>query len=192
MILLWPTTSSPSSPNNPTPPGPNSTSSLPSSRLPLSSPFSRASPTWKLALSFFQWASDQHQYGYRHNCYTYNTIASIFSRSRQTTHLKTVVKQLVESAPCSFTPGALGFLIRCLGEVGLAQEAHHLFDEMRVKGLCVPNVYCYNCLLEALSKAGEVDLVEARLEEMKGFGWEFDKFTLTPVVQAYCKARRFD
>ncbi|BAU03660.1 hypothetical protein VIGAN_UM152700 [Vigna angularis var. angularis] len=27
---------------------------------------------------------------------------------------------------------------------------------------------------------------------MKGFGWEFDKFTLTPVVQAYCKARRFD
>ncbi|XP_017413238.2 putative pentatricopeptide repeat-containing protein At5g08310, mitochondrial [Vigna angularis] len=149
-------------------------------------------PTWKLALSFFQWASDQHQYGYRHNCYTYNTIASIFSRSRQTTHLKTVVKHLVESAPCSFTPGALGFLIRCLGEVGLAQEAHHLFDEMRVKGLCVPNVYCYNCLLEALSKAGEVDLVEARLEEMKGFGWEFDKFTLTPVVQAYCKARRFD
>ncbi|BAT95888.1 hypothetical protein VIGAN_08271700 [Vigna angularis var. angularis] len=47
-------------------------------------------------------------------------------------------------------------------------EAHHLFDEMRVKGLCVPNDYCYNCLFEALSKAGEVDLVEARLEEMRG------------------------
>ncbi|BAT99795.1 hypothetical protein VIGAN_10130700 [Vigna angularis var. angularis] len=49
-------------------------------------------PTWKLALSFFQWASDQHQYGYRHNCYTYNTIASIFSRSHQTTHLKTMAR----------------------------------------------------------------------------------------------------
>lgn len=149
-------------------------------------------PTWKLALSFFQWASEQHHHGYRHSCYTYNTIASIFSRSGQTTPLKTLVKNLAESAPCTFTPGALGFLIRCLGQVGLAQEANHVFDEMRVKGLCVPNEYCYNCLLEALSKSGEVDLVQARFEEMEGFGWEFDKFTLTPVVQAYCKARKFD
>ncbi|CAJ1977657.1 unnamed protein product [Sphenostylis stenocarpa] len=149
-------------------------------------------PTWKHALSFFHWASNQHHHGYRHTCYTYNTIASIFSRSRQTNPLKTLVEHLAESAPCSFTPGALGFLIRCLGHVGLAQEAHRLFDEMRVKGLCVPNDYCYNCLLEALSKSGEVDLMEARMVEMKGFGWKFDKFTLTPVMLAYCKARRFD
>lgn len=63
---------------------------------------------------------------------------------------------------------------------------------MRKKGLCVPNDYSYNCLLEALSKSGDVDLMEEKLEEMKGFGWEFDKFTLTPVMQAYCKARKFD
>jgi len=47
-------------------------------------------------------------------------------------------------------------------------------------------------VLEALSKFDEVELMEARLEEMKGFGWEFDKFTLTPVMQAYYNARRFD
>ena len=47
-------------------------------------------------------------------------------------------------------------------------------------------------MLEALSKFDEVELMEARLEEMKGFGWEFDKFTLTPVMQAYYNARRFD
>ncbi|RDX79771.1 putative pentatricopeptide repeat-containing protein, mitochondrial, partial [Mucuna pruriens] len=148
--------------------------------------------TWQLADSFFHWASRQHHHGYRHTCYTYNAMASIFSRSHQTTPLKTLAQHLVDSTPCSFTPGALGFLIRCLGSVGLAQEAHHLFDEMRVKGLCVPNDYSYNCLLEALSKSGDVDLMEVRLEEMKGFGWEFDKFTLTPVMQAYCKASRFD
>ncbi|KAL2323946.1 hypothetical protein Fmac_023004 [Flemingia macrophylla] len=148
--------------------------------------------SWKLAHSFFHWASDQAHHGYRHTCYTYNAVASILSRSRQTAPLKTLANHLVDSTSCSFTPGALGFLIRCLGHVGLSHEAHHLFDEMRQKGLCVPNDYCYNCLLEALSKSGDVDLIEEKLKEMKGFGWEFDKFTLTPVVQAYCKARRFD
>ncbi|KAK7343314.1 hypothetical protein VNO77_11966 [Canavalia gladiata] len=148
--------------------------------------------SWKLAQSFFHWASNQRHHGYYHNCYTYNAMASILTRSHQTTPLRALVKHVIESTPCSFTPGALGFFIRCLGRVGLVQEANHLFDEMRMKGLCVPNDYCYNCLLEAISKSGSVELMEMRLEEMKGFGWEFDKFTLTPVMQVYCNACRFD
>ncbi|KAK7280620.1 hypothetical protein RJT34_25685 [Clitoria ternatea] len=150
--------------------------------------------SWKLAHSFFHWASNQHHHGYHHTCYTYNAMASIFSRSHQPTPLRALAKHITQSThPCSFTPGALGFFIRCLGSVGLVQEANHLFDEMRMKGLCVPNDYCYNCLLEAISKSsGSVGLMEMRLEEMKGFGWEVGKFTLTPVMQIYCNARRFD
>ncbi|XP_027363044.1 putative pentatricopeptide repeat-containing protein At5g08310, mitochondrial [Abrus precatorius] len=148
--------------------------------------------SWKLAHSFFHWASHQHHHGYRHTCYTYNAVASIFSRSNQPVPLKALATDIAESTSCSFTPGALGFFIRCLASVGLVQEANQLFDEMREKGLCVPNDYCYNCLLEAISKSGSVDLMEMRLKEMKGFGWEVDEFTLTPVMLVYCNARRFD
>ncbi|KAL1343186.1 hypothetical protein HN51_029610 [Arachis hypogaea] len=145
--------------------------------------------SWKLAHTFFNWASTQH--GYRHTCYTYNAMASILSRSRQIPPLKSLLKDIVQSR-CSFPPGALGFLVRCLGSAGLVDEANEVFDEMRLKGLCIPNDYCYNCLLEALSKSGSVDLMEKRLNEMRRFGWEFDKFTLTPVMQAYCNSRRFE
>ncbi|KAE9618518.1 hypothetical protein Lal_00047233 [Lupinus albus] len=147
--------------------------------------------SWKLAHTFFLWASTQHPY-FHHTCYTYNAMASILSRSQQTSLLKMLALDIPNSN-CSFTPGALGFLIRSLARLGLDQEANHLFDEMRVKGLCVPNDYCYNSLLEALSKnGGDVGLMEMRLKEMRGLGFEFDKFTLTPVMQVYCNAHRVD
>ncbi|XP_061368623.1 putative pentatricopeptide repeat-containing protein At5g08310, mitochondrial [Gastrolobium bilobum] len=151
--------------------------------------------SWKVAQTFFNWASNQHQHGYRHSCYTYNAMASILSRSHQSAQLKTLAKDITNS-PCSFTPGALGFFIRCLGSVGLVQEANEVFDEMKMKGLCAPNDYCYNCLLEAISKSksesGCVDLMEKRLKEMRVFGGEIDKYTLTPVMQVYCNARMFE
>ncbi|KAJ1400139.1 Tetratricopeptide-like helical domain superfamily [Sesbania bispinosa] len=147
--------------------------------------------SWRVAQTFFHWASNQHPHGYRHNCYTYNAMASILSRSHQIAPLRALVNDISKS-PCFFTPHALGFFIRCLGTVGLVQEANQLFDEMKKKGLCVPNDYCYNCLVEVISKSGSIDLMEMRLKEMKGLGWEFDKYTLTPVMQAYCNARRFE
>ncbi|XP_061368624.1 putative pentatricopeptide repeat-containing protein At5g08310, mitochondrial [Gastrolobium bilobum] len=51
---------------------------------------------------------------------------------------KTLAKDIMNS-PCSFTPGALGFFIRCLGSIGLVQEANEVFDEMEMKGLCFEN-----------------------------------------------------
>ncbi|KAK7390790.1 hypothetical protein VNO78_18869 [Psophocarpus tetragonolobus] len=147
-------------------------------------------PNWKVAQSFFEWASKQHEY--RHTCYTYNAMASILSLSQQTSHLKSMAKHLTDSTPCSFTPSALAFLLRCFASLGLSLDAHLLFDALRLKGLCLPDHYCYNCLLEALSKSSLLHLIHLRLEEMKSFGWELDKFTFTPVLHAYCKARRFD
>ena len=46
---------------------------------------------------------------------------------------------------------------------------------MLLKGLCDPDRYCYNTLLEVIQKYGLVHLMEMRLNEKKGFGWEFDK-----------------
>nr|CAD1836226.1 unnamed protein product [Ananas comosus var. bracteatus] len=63
------------------------------------------------------------------------------------------------------TPGALGFLIRCLGALGLVEEAEHVFDHAGDLN-CVPNSYTYNCLLEVLGKAGRVESSETRLREM--------------------------
>ncbi|KAK8627132.1 hypothetical protein V6N13_134756 [Hibiscus sabdariffa] len=144
---------------------------------------------WRLAHQFFTWASSQHCY--KHNIYAYNTMASILSRARQNAPLKALALDVVDSR-CSMNPGALGFLIRCLGSVGLADEANNLFDQVKRIGLCVPSTYSYSCLLEALSKSRLIDLVEIRLKEMKDLGLEFDKYTLTPVLQVYCSSGQSD
>ncbi|XP_058774915.1 putative pentatricopeptide repeat-containing protein At5g08310, mitochondrial [Vicia villosa] len=145
--------------------------------------------SWRVAHNFFHWASNQHPY--HHTSFTFNAIASILSRSHQTKPLVDLAKHLPNSS-CSFTPGAFSFFLRCLGNLRLAQEAHHLFDEMSLKGLCVPDRLCYNALLEVISKSGSLHLMEMRLNEMKGFGWEFDKYTLMPILVTYCNAGRFD
>ncbi|XP_050891493.1 putative pentatricopeptide repeat-containing protein At5g08310, mitochondrial [Lathyrus oleraceus] len=145
--------------------------------------------SWRVAQSFFHWASIQHPY--HHTSFTFNAIASILSRSYQTQPLIDLAKHLPNSS-CTFTPGAFSFFLRCLGNLRLVQEANHLFDEMSLKGLCVPDRLCYNTLLEVISKCGSLHLMEMRLNEMKGFGWEFDKYTLMPILVTYCNASRFD
>ncbi|EOX99093.1 Tetratricopeptide repeat (TPR)-like superfamily protein, putative [Theobroma cacao] len=145
--------------------------------------------SWRIAHLFFTWASNQR--GYKHNIYSYNAMASILSRARQNALLKALALDVVNSH-CSMNPGALGFLIRCLGCVGLVDEANNLFDQVKRSGICIPNSYSYNCLLEALSKSGLIDLVEIRLKEMRGLGLELDIYTLTPVLQVYCNAGKFD
>jgi len=144
---------------------------------------------WKIAHKFFSWAKTQS--GYSHSCYTYNAMASILSGVRQNAQLKALASELVDSR-CSMTPGALGFFIRCLGSVGLVEEANVLFDQAREMGLCVPNNYTYNCLLQTISKSGFSRLVEMRLDEMRRLGWLLDRYTLTPLLQAYCNAGEFE
>ncbi|KAG2279468.1 hypothetical protein Bca52824_050688 [Brassica carinata] len=122
--------------------------------------------------------------------YAYNAMACILSRARRNASLKALVGDVLNSR-CSMSPGGLGFFfIKCLGNAGLVEEASFVFDRSTEMGLCVPNEYTYNCLLEAISRSNSslVDLVETRLEEMRRFGFRFDKFTLTPVLQAYCNA----
>ncbi|KAB1206310.1 hypothetical protein CJ030_MR7G011803 [Morella rubra] len=145
--------------------------------------------SWKVAHRFFTWAS--HQSGYKHNIYAYNAMASLLSRARQIAELRAMVMDIVNSR-CSMTPGALGYLVRCLGSVGLVEEANKFFDKVRTTGLCVPSNYSYNCLLEAISKIKAVDLIEMRLKEMHNGGWKFDKYTLTPVLQVYCNAGKLE
>lgn len=123
--------------------------------------------------------------------YTYNAMALILSRARQNAPLKDLAEEVVNSF-CFISPGALGFFIRCLGSVGLAEEANLLFDRVQQKGLCHPNSYSYNCLLEALSKSNLIELVEMRFEQMRVLGWGYDKYTLTPLLQAYCNSGLFD
>ncbi|CAK9156349.1 unnamed protein product [Ilex paraguariensis] len=144
---------------------------------------------WKLAQMFFSWASNQ--YGYRHNCYTFNVMASILSRVGQNVPLRILATDLVNSR-CWMTAGALGFFVRCLGSQGLVDEANWLFDQVKKMGLCIPNSYSYNCLLEAISKSNSVDLIEDRVKEMCDVGLQLDKYALTPLLKCYCNAGKFE
>lgn len=145
--------------------------------------------SWRMALMFFDWASTQ--VGYTHNCYAYNTMALILSRAHQNAPLRVLAMSLVNSR-CSMSPGALGFFVRCLGGQGLVDEANMVFDQVKKMGFCVPNNYSYNCLLEAVSKSSSLDLLEMRLKEMGDLGWHADKYTLTPALQCYCNAGKFE
>ncbi|GLJ16712.1 hypothetical protein SUGI_0287150 [Cryptomeria japonica] len=142
---------------------------------------------WQNALDFFKWAALQN--GYKHNCYTYNTMASILAKGKQTWALRDLMEEMMEER-CRMTPGALGFLIRCFGLVGMVDEAMHLFGQAGILN-CVSNVYTYNCLLEVLVKSKRYDLVEMRYNEMQGYGFVSDKFTLTALLQAYCGVGKF-
>ncbi|KDP46296.1 hypothetical protein JCGZ_10136 [Jatropha curcas] len=147
--------------------------------------------SWKFAYTFFSWASNQC--GYKHDIYTYNAMAKILSHARQNAQLRDLSVEILNSR-CSMSPGSLGFLIRCLGSVGLTNEANWLFDQVKIMGLCVPNLYSYNCLLEAISMsspATSVGLLEMRLKEMRDRGLRFDKYTLTPLLQIYCNVGKF-
>ncbi|XP_078429725.1 tetratricopeptide repeat (TPR)-like superfamily protein [Wolffia australiana] len=143
---------------------------------------------WRRAHEFFVWSSRQERY--KHNCYTYNAMACILSRAQRADPLKSLAKEVVEKR-CYMTPGALGFLIRCLGDQGLVEEANFLVDNAEIMG-CFPNSYTYNCLLEGLARTGRVDLVESRLADMLVLGMRIDKFTMTPVLKAYCNSGKFD
>ncbi|XP_062107946.1 putative pentatricopeptide repeat-containing protein At5g08310, mitochondrial [Humulus lupulus] len=145
--------------------------------------------SWKIAHLFFTWVSNQH--GYKHNCYTYTAMASILSRARQNAALKDLALDFINSN-CSITPGGLGFFLRRLGSLGLVDEANILFDQVKKKGLCVPNNYSYNCLLEAISQSSSIDLLEMRFQEMLDSGWEINMYTLTPILRAYSNAGKFE
>ncbi|KAF7846976.1 hypothetical protein BT93_L3522 [Corymbia citriodora subsp. variegata] len=125
-------------------------------------PVLRELKSWKIALNFFTWASTQN--GYVHNCYTYNAMACTLSRARQNAAMGALASQAVHSR-CKMTPGALGYFVRCLGSLGMVEEANVMFDKVKQSGLCVPNSYSYNYL---------------------------DKYTLTSVLQIYCNMQKFD
>ncbi|KAG5608715.1 hypothetical protein H5410_019996 [Solanum commersonii] len=144
---------------------------------------------WRIAHLFFNWASNLK--GYRHNCHTFNLMAECLSGARQIDSMRVLVNDVVRFQ-CYFTPRGLGFFIRCLGNQGLVKEANELFDQMKKSGLCVPNCFTYNCLLDAVSKAGDVGLIELRLKEMCSYGWELDKYAYTPVLQCYCNVGNFE
>ncbi|XP_055801063.1 putative pentatricopeptide repeat-containing protein At5g08310, mitochondrial [Solanum dulcamara] len=143
----------------------------------------------RIAHLFFNWASNLK--GYRHNCHTFNLMAECLSGARQIDSMRVLVNDVVKFQ-CYFTPRGLGFFIRCLGNQGLVKEANELFDQMKKSGLCVPNSFTYNCLLDAISKGGDVGLIELRLKEMCSNGWELDKYAYTPVLQCYCNAGNFE
>ncbi|KAL9252816.1 putative pentatricopeptide repeat-containing protein [Drosera capensis] len=146
--------------------------------------------SWRRAYQFFNWAKNRS--GYRHGMYGYNAMAAVLSGARRNAELKGLAAEVVEER-CKMSPGALGFFIRCLGSVGLGDEANAMFDRVKELGMCYPNNYTYCCLLEGIRKTGGlVELAETRLKEMVYGGWVADKYALTPMLQVYCKAGMFD
>jgi pentatricopeptide repeat protein len=146
--------------------------------------------SWHHALDFFHWSTEQP--GFRHSCHSLNAMVSLLPR-HASAHLNRLAANAL-SARCPMTAGALGFLLRRLGDANLPDTVACVFDQARTTLSCTPNPYTYNCLLDALAKAGRADDAEARLREMVAmFGEEsVDRYTLTSLLQCYCNADRAD
>ncbi|KAL5575683.1 hypothetical protein UlMin_017382 [Ulmus minor] len=78
-------------------------------------------------------------------------------------------------------------LIRGWGDIGDADEARNLFDEMLERG-CQVDVLAYNSYLEALCKGGNADEAYKIFRGMKKKGIDPDACTYAIFIRAYCEA----
>ncbi|KAF3450866.1 hypothetical protein FNV43_RR06955 [Rhamnella rubrinervis] len=88
-----------------------------------------------------------------------------------------------------FDPSAKTYsiLIRGWGDIGVADEAGKLFDEINERG-CSLDVLAYNSYLEALCKGGNVDEAYKIFRGMVPKGVDPDACTYSIFIRSYCEA----
>lgn len=98
-------------------------------------------------------------------------------------------RQIFDKVKSGFDPNAKTYsiLIRGWGDVGDANEARKVFDEMVERG-CPLDVLAYNSYLEALCKGGNVDEAYEIFQGMVPKGVDPDAWTYSVFIRAYCEA----
>ena len=83
-------------------------------------------------------------------------------------------------------------LLGMCADVGYAEEAVEIFEEMKNSGTCKPDSWTFSSLITIYSCSGKVSEAEGIVNEMLEAGFEPNIFVLTSLVQCYGKSQRTD
>lgn len=140
-------------------------------------------PSPSQSLDFFRFCSALP--GFKHDCFTYNRILSILSKSGA--QIESIMK-VVEEMERDGTRGSISTVNILIGIVG-AGEIEKCLELARKWGLRF-NGYTYKCLLQAYLRSRDVERASRVYEEMRRKGHKLDIFAYNMLLDALAKANK--
>lgn len=143
-----------------------------------------------LALKFFQFCSLKVP-NFRHNCFTYNRILLILSRSSLPNRFE-LVQKIIDEMERSGIRGSISTVNILIGFFG-GGENDGGFDQLeKCLGLVKKwelklNCYTYKCLLQAYLRLNDTDKACKVYSEMKRRGYKLDIFAYNMLLDALAR-----
>ncbi|KAG4907586.1 hypothetical protein JHK84_056119 [Glycine max] len=157
----------------------------------------RLSNAGVLALSFFRWAEKQSEFKYTTEAFHALIEGLDFcprcSTIRESTEGQGSNRDVREKEQYGLKPHVSDFnrLVDVLCKSKCVEEAHEVFDKMRHLRLD-PDIKSYTILLEGWSQQQNLIKVNEVCREMEDKGFQLDVVAYGIIVNAYCKAKKFD
>ncbi|WJX22961.1 hypothetical protein P8452_12215 [Trifolium repens] len=136
---------------------------------------------------------DMKVFGVKPNLTIYNNMLCAMERSKRAWEVKAIYEEMINNgiSPNQFTYETV-LEAYCSGDVGFADEAIEIFQDMKSSGTCHPDSFTYTSLISMYSRTGKVSEAEAMLNEMMNCGFEPNILVLTSLTSCYGKAKRTD
>lgn len=135
------------------------------------------------ALEFFRFVASLP--GYRHDCFTYNRILSILSKSSEDVDL---VRKIVDEMERDGVRGSISTVNILIGMVGAA-EIEKCFELAKKWDLRF-NGYTYKCLLQAYLRYRDVEGAAKLYWVMRRKGYKLDIFAYNMLLDGLAKAEK--
>ncbi|XP_055834540.1 pentatricopeptide repeat-containing protein At1g77405 [Solanum dulcamara] len=137
------------------------------------------------ALEFFHWV--ETHCGFTHNELTCREMSLVLAKGSCKSKLLWEFLKRMSRRGLLTTP-TITCLIKCLGEMGLVNEALATFYRMK-QFHCKADVYAYNTLIFALCRVGNFKKAKFLMDQMElpGFRCPPDVFTYTILISSYCR-----
>ncbi|KAH7657602.1 HCP-like protein [Dioscorea alata] len=137
------------------------------------------------ALEFFRFAASLP--GYRHDCYTYNRILSILSKSSEDMDL---VRKIADEMERDGVRGSISTVNILIGMVGAVEIERCL--ELAKKWDLRFNGYTYKCMLQAYLRYRDVEGAAKLYWVMRRKGYKLDIFAYNMLLDALAKAEKIN
>lgn len=141
-----------------------------------------------LASRFFHWAGKQK--GYKHNFASYNAFAYCLNRNNRF-RAADQLPELMDSQGKPPSEKQFEILIRMHSDANRGLRVYHVYEKMKKFGV-KPRVFLYNRIMDALVKAGHLDLALSVYDDFRHVGLVEESITYMILIKGLCKAGRID
>lgn len=141
------------------------------------------SPT--LALRFFRFCSSSTP-KFRHDCFTYNRILLILSKSTSCDRID-AVRRIVYEMEASGVRGSISTINLLIGIFGSGREDLEMCMKLVKKWELRMNCYTYKCLLQAYLRSYDTRKATEVYGEIRRKGYQLDKFAYNMLLNALAK-----